>query len=148
MLCFGRARERLTWKRRDLVPRCRRIGIIHTGCGCLMIKRDWTLRTWVRSVWWTWICRCNRRLRAFDDKLPLTRMLPGSNPCELRLLLPDSKIGTDGFHDVVTKNLSASPTWRSSHVMPGSGVSTSFHSSSTRVGIPPQRARILLNLPR
>ena len=37
-------------------------------------------------------------LRAFDDKLPLTRMLPGSNPCELRLLLPDSKMGTDGFH--------------------------------------------------
>ena len=57
-------------------------------------------------------------LRAFDDKLPLTRMLPGSNPCELRLLLPDSKIGTDGFHDVVIENLSTSPTWRSSHVAP------------------------------
>ena len=57
-------------------------------------------------------------LRAFDDKLPLARMLPGSNPCELRLLLPDSKICTDGFHDVVIENLSASFTWRSSHVMP------------------------------
>ena len=51
-------------------------------------------------------------LQAFDDKLPLTRMLPGSNPCELRLLLSDSKIGMDGFHDVVIENLSASPTWR------------------------------------
>ena len=57
-------------------------------------------------------------LRAFDDKLPLARMLPGSNPCELRLLLPDSKICMDGFHDVVIENLSASFTWRSSHVMP------------------------------
>ena len=55
--------------------------------------------------------------RAFDDKLPLTRMLPGSNPCELRQLLPDSKIGTCGFHDVVIENLSSSPTWRSSQPM-------------------------------
>ena len=52
------------------------------------------------------------------DKLPLTRMLPGSNPCELRLLLPDYKIGTDGFYDVVIENLSAFPMWRSSHVVP------------------------------
>ena len=28
-------------------------------------------------------------LRAFDESLPITRMLPGSSPCELRLLLPD-----------------------------------------------------------
>ena len=35
-------------------------------------------------------------LRAFDSKKPLTRMLPGSFPCELRLMLPDSKIATDG----------------------------------------------------
>ena len=46
-------------------------------------------------------------LRAFNDKLPLARMLPVSNLRELRLLLPDSKIGMDG-----------SPTWRSSNVMP------------------------------
>ena len=45
-------------------------------------------------------------------------MLPGSSPCELRLLLPDSKIGTDGFHDVIVENLSASTTWRSRHVSP------------------------------
>ena len=30
-------------------------------------------------------------LRAFDTKKPLTCMLPGSFPCELRLMLPDSK---------------------------------------------------------
>ena len=53
-----------------------------------------------------------------DDKLPLAQMLPGSNLCELRLFLKDSKIGTDGFHDVVMENLSGSLTWRSSHVMP------------------------------
>ena len=32
-------------------------------------------------------------LQAFDSKKPLTRMLPGSSPCELRLMLPDSKLG-------------------------------------------------------
>ena len=57
-------------------------------------------------------------LKAFDDSLPNTRMLPGSSPCELRLLLPDSKIGTDGFQDVIIENLSASTTWRSRHVSP------------------------------
>ena len=29
-------------------------------------------------------------LRAFDENLHITRILPGSSPCELRLLLPDS----------------------------------------------------------
>ena len=57
-------------------------------------------------------------LRAFDSKLPLKRMMSGSNPCELRLMLPDSTIGADGFHDVVIENLSASHAWRSSHVSP------------------------------
>ena len=57
-------------------------------------------------------------LRAFDSKELLTRMLPGSSPCELRLMLPDSKVGTDGFHDVLIENLSASPAWWSSHVSP------------------------------
>ena len=40
-------------------------------------------------------------LRAFDESLPITRMLPGSSPCELILLLLDSMIGKEGFHDVV-----------------------------------------------
>ena len=52
-------------------------------------------------------------LQAFDSKKPLTRMLPGSSPCELRLML-----GTDGFHDVLVDNLSASPSWRSGHISP------------------------------
>ena len=34
-------------------------------------------------------------LRAFDKDKPITRMLPGSTPCELRLMLPDSQLGTD-----------------------------------------------------
>ena len=55
-------------------------------------------------------------LRAFDSKKPLTRMLPGSSLCELRLMLSDFKLGTDGFHDVVVDNLSASPSWQSSHI--------------------------------
>ena len=55
-------------------------------------------------------------LKAFDEKMPITRMLPGSSPCELRLLLPDTNIGKDGFHDVVVENLIGSSTWRSRHV--------------------------------
>ena len=39
-------------------------------------------------------------LRAFDISKPLTRMLPGSSPCELRLMLPDSDIVPEGFHGV------------------------------------------------
>ena len=57
-------------------------------------------------------------LRAFEENLPITRMLPGSSPCELRLLLPDSMIGKKGFHDVVVENLTVSSTWRSRHVSP------------------------------
>ena len=57
-------------------------------------------------------------LKAFDEKMPITRMLPGSSPCELRLLLPDNNIRKDGFHDVVVENLIGSSTWRSRHVSP------------------------------
>ena len=39
-------------------------------------------------------------------RLPISRMLPGSSPCELRLLLPDYMIGKEGFHDIVLENLS------------------------------------------
>ena len=48
-------------------------------------------------------------LRAFDADRPVTRMLPGSSPCELRLMLPDAKLGIDGFHDVIIENLAATP---------------------------------------
>ena len=57
-------------------------------------------------------------LRAFDHEKSLTRMLPGSTPCELRLMLPDSRLGTDRFHDVLIDNLAASPSWRSGHISP------------------------------
>ena len=57
-------------------------------------------------------------LQAFDAAKPVTRMLHGSSPCELRLMLPDYKLGTDGFHDILVENLSGTPTWRSSHVAP------------------------------
>ena len=50
-------------------------------------------------------------LKAFDVRMPVTRMLPGSSPCELRLLIPDTNIGQDGFHDVVVENLIGSSTW-------------------------------------
>ena len=57
-------------------------------------------------------------LRAFDNDNPITRMLPGSTPCELRLMLPDSQLGTDGFYDTIIDNLVASSTWWSSHISP------------------------------
>ena len=57
-------------------------------------------------------------LRAFDSKKPLTRMLPGSTPCELQLMLLDSTMGSDGFHDVIIDNLATIPAWRASHVSP------------------------------
>ena len=57
-------------------------------------------------------------LRAFDHEKPLTRMLLGSTPCELRLMLPDSALGSDGFHNILVDNLAASTTWRSGHVSP------------------------------
>ena len=53
-------------------------------------------------------------LRAFNEDSPITRMLPGSNPCEIRLMLPDAMLGMDGFHDIIIDNL----TWRSSHISP------------------------------
>ena len=53
-------------------------------------------------------------LRAFDEDSPIARMLPGSTPCELRLMLPDAKLGIDGFHDIIIENLTASPT----HILP------------------------------
>ena len=56
-------------------------------------------------------------------------MLPGSSPCELRLMLPDDKLGIDGFYDVLIENLSGTPTLRSSHVAPA-------HMTSLRRGWP------------
>ena len=55
-------------------------------------------------------------LRAFDEKMPITRMLPGSSPCDLRLLIPDAGIGQDGVHDVIIENLLGTSTWRSKYV--------------------------------
>ena len=57
-------------------------------------------------------------LRAFDPTKPLTHMLPGSSPCELRLMLPDGDVGPEGFHDVIIENLAVSPTLRSRHIAP------------------------------
>ena len=57
-------------------------------------------------------------LKAFDEERPITRMLPGSGPCDLRLLLPDVGLGNTGFHDVIIENLLGTSVWRSRHVTP------------------------------
>ena len=49
---------------------------------------------------------------------PIAQMLLGSTPCELWLMLLDAKLGIDGFHDIIIENLTASPTWRWSHISP------------------------------
>ena len=36
-------------------------------------------------------------LRAFDTSHPLTHMLPGASPCELRLMLPDGMLAQRVF---------------------------------------------------
>ena len=64
------------------------------------------------------VCQDVFGLRAFDEKMPVTKMLPGSSPCDLRLLIPDTKIGQDVFHDVVIENLIGTEIWRSRHVSP------------------------------
>ena len=53
-----------------------------------------------------------------DAEMPKTRMLPGSGPCDLRLLIPDAGLGKEGFHDVVIENLLGTSVWRSKHVTP------------------------------
>ena len=72
-------------------------------------------------------------------------------------MLPDSKIATNGFHDVVIENLAASPIWRlwyifsgchlssstmaegrfqnDAEMIEGGGETPSVGSSSTRVGV-------------
>ena len=57
-------------------------------------------------------------LTAFDDEMPVTRMLPGSGQCDLRLLIPDAGIGQKGFHDVVIENLLGTSNWRANFVTP------------------------------
>ena len=57
-------------------------------------------------------------LKAFDVEMGNTRMLPGSGPCDLRLLLPDVGLGEMGFHDVIIENLLGTSVWRSKHVTP------------------------------
>ena len=57
-------------------------------------------------------------LRAFDEGMLVTRMLPGSGPCDLRLLIPDAGIGQKGFHDVVIENLLGTSSWRANFVTP------------------------------
>ena len=64
------------------------------------------------------LCPDASGLRAFDEKMPTTRMLPGSGPCDLRLLIPDAGLGKEGFHDVVIENLLGTSVWRSKHVTP------------------------------
>ena len=58
-------------------------------------------------------------LRAFDVAKPLTCMLPGQFPNELRLMIPDLGIAPEGFHDILIEDLSATPAWRSCRLLPG-----------------------------
>ena len=64
-------------------------------------------------------------------------------------MLPDSKLGTDGFHDVLIDNLATSPSWRSSHISPADvtalrrrwlkAVFRTMQATGEGSGAPPQR---------
>ena len=58
-------------------------------------------------------------LQAFEVAKPLTRMLPGQFPHELRLMIPDLGIAPQGFHDILIEDLSATPSWRTCHLLSG-----------------------------
>ena len=83
-------------------------------------------------------------LRTFDEDSPIARMLPGSIPCELRLMLPDAKLGIDGFHNIIIENLTDSPVvsyFAGGHysITPAlaEGCVQSFESSGAGRGAPP-----------
>ena len=55
-------------------------------------------------------------LRAFDSESPITRMFPGQFWNELRLLIPG--IASETFHDIAITDLSATPEWWASQLVP------------------------------
>ena len=58
-------------------------------------------------------------LRAFDSENPITRMFPRQFRNELRLLIPDSEIASELFHDIVITDLSATRSGKRPDSFPG-----------------------------
>ena len=61
-------------------------------------------------------------------------MLTGQFPNELRLLIPDMDIAPHSFHDIMIKDLSASPSRRSCLVLPGDVTSLLLSAGAGRIG--------------
>ena len=57
-------------------------------------------------------------LWASDSESPITRILTGQFRNELRLLIPDSGIALEPFHDIVITDLTATPEWRTARLAP------------------------------
>ena len=80
----------------------------------------------------------------FEVAKPLTRMQPGQFPNELRLMIPDLGIAPEGFHDIVIADLSATPAWRSHHLLPGDV--TSLHRRWPKILFRTMRKRRLVEM--
>ena len=57
-------------------------------------------------------------LRAFDSESLITQMLPGQFRNEFRVLIPDQGVALEAFHDIVITDLSTTPEWRTSRLVP------------------------------
>ena len=58
-------------------------------------------------------------LRAFDSGEPISLMLPGQFPNELRVLMPDAGAAPVAFHDIIITDLGATPEWRTRRIVTG-----------------------------
>ena len=107
---------------------------------CSVVLRLDTLVRWMStlghsSAIWTHCAQAQKMLRSHDAKgsLQMDMLSLGVMDLDLsispdafglrafdhkRLMLPDSTMGSDGFHEVIIDNLAATPAWRSSHVSP------------------------------
>ena len=57
-------------------------------------------------------------LRALDSREPISRILPGQFPNELRVLIPDAGAAPVAFHDIVMMDLGATPEWTTRRIVP------------------------------
>ena len=57
-------------------------------------------------------------LRAFASREPISRMLPGQFPNELRVLILDAAATPVDFHDIIMSDLHATSAWRAHRIVP------------------------------
>ena len=100
---------------------CWDLGLLQCHSFAVMDAPDYgsPVRTYEHNVYSMWRLHDVFGLRTFDESKPITRMLTGQSANELRLLVPDMDINPQGFHDILIKDLSASPPLWCCHVSLG-----------------------------